>query len=147
MYARDLMTPNPHVVTGSEPVSHAAQIMRDFNVGMVPVVDDRAHLHARGVITDRDIVIRVVAAKQPLDRPIEEFMTNGHLETVTPDTSVQEVMRRMAGDQVRRLLVVDNERIVGIIAQADVALKEGPRAPLRVEEMLERISEPALLAR
>jgi CBS domain-containing protein len=48
MYARDLMTPDPHVVAGSEPISHAAQIMRDFNVGMVPVVDDRAHLYARG---------------------------------------------------------------------------------------------------
>jgi CBS domain-containing protein len=146
MKARDLMTPQPQVVTGSEPVSHAARIMRDFNVGIVPVVDDRAHLHARGVITDRDIVIRCVAEGQPLDRPIEEFMTQGHLETVTPDTSVQEVMRRMGGDQVRRLLVVENRRIVGIIAQADVALKEGPREPLRVEEMLERISEPATVA-
>jgi CBS domain-containing protein len=146
MNARDLMTPQPQVVTGSEPISHAALIMRDFNIGMVPVVDDRAHLHARGVITDRDIVIRCVAEGQTLDRPIEEFMTQGHLETVTPDTSVHEIMRRMSGDQLRRLLVVENGRVVGVIAQADVALKEGPREPLRVEEMLERISEPARVA-
>lgn len=116
MNARDLMTPQPHVVTGIDPISQAAQIMRDFNVGMVPVVDDRAHLHPRGAITDRDIVIRCVVERQPLDRPVEEFMTQGHLETVTPYTSVQEVMRRMAGDQLRRLLVVENGRIVGVIA-------------------------------
>jgi len=58
MVARELMTPEPRVVTGSDPVSHVARLMRDFDIGMVPVVDDAAHRHARGVITDRDIVVR-----------------------------------------------------------------------------------------
>jgi CBS domain-containing protein len=143
MTARDLMTPDPQVVTGSDPVSHAARVMRDFNIGMIPVVDDWVYLRPRGVITDRDIVLRCVAERQPVDRPVEEFMTCGHLATVSPDAGIQEVMRRMARAQLRRLLVIDRGRIVGIIAQADLALKQGPRDPLRVEEVLERISEPA----
>lgn len=64
MNARDLMTADPHVVTADEPVRHAAQFMRDFNVGLVPVADNRAHLHPTGAITDRVIAIRCVADRR-----------------------------------------------------------------------------------
>jgi CBS domain-containing protein len=145
MNARALMTPHPQVVTAEEPLSHAAQIMRDFNVGIVPVVDDRAHLHARGVITDRDIALRCVAERQGPNRRVGDFMTGNHLYTVSPDADAHEVMDTMERGQVRRVLVVESGRLVGIIAQADLALKEGPREPLKVEEMLERISAPGAL--
>jgi CBS domain-containing protein len=147
MNARELMTPNPQVMTGNEPVSHAARIMRDFDVGLVPVVDDRAHLHLRGVITDRDIAIRCVAERHAFDRAVEDFMTVDHLMTVGPDADVHEVMHVMEDGRVRRLLVVENGRVAGIIAQADLALKEGPREPLKVEHVLERISAPVAVAR
>jgi CBS domain-containing protein len=140
--ARDLMTPNPHVVTGCDPICDVARLMRDFDIGMIPIVDDAAHRHPRGVITDRDLAIRCLAERQAWDRPVEEFMTAGHLESVSPDAGVQEVMQRMTHNRIRRLLVVENGRLVGVIAQADLLLRQGPRDPLRVEQVLERISEP-----
>jgi CBS domain-containing protein len=142
MVARDLMTPNPHVVTGSEPVSHVARLMRDLDIGMIPIVDDAAHRHPRGVITDRDVLVRCVAERHEMDRPVEQFMSGGHLVAVSPDAGMQEVLQSMARGQVRRLIVVENGRIVGVISQADLLLRLGSRDPLRVEQALERISEP-----
>jgi CBS domain-containing protein len=138
------MTPNPQVTTPDEPVSHAARIMRDHNVGSVPVVDDRAHMHLAGIITDRDIVIRCVAERHSTDCRIGDHMTTDHLDTVTPETAATEVVRLMERDQVRRVLVTERGRLVGIIAQADLALKEGPLQPLVVEEVLERVSSPSV---
>lgn len=146
MRARDLMTPNPRVVTGDTPLSEAARLMRDLNVGLIPVVDDLAHMHLRGVITDRDIVVRHVAERHPQDCRISDHMSAGRMDTVTPDADVSEVMALMERDQVRRILVAEGGRLVGIIAQADLALKEGRIEPLKVEEVLERVSAPPLVA-
>lgn len=136
------MSSRPSVVTGDEPVAAAARTMRDRNVGMVPVVDDRAHLHLRGLITDRDIVVRCVAEHHPGECRVEDHMTTARLRTVTADADVSEVVSRMMEDQVRRILVTEGGRLIGVIAQADLALKAGPLEPLRVEEALERISAP-----
>lgn len=144
MKARDLMTPNPRAVTGDTPLVEVARMMRDLDVGIVPVVDDLAHMHPRGVITDRDIVVRHVAERHPDGCRVDDHMSTGHLDTVAPDADVSEVMAIMERDQVRRILVADGGRLVGIIAQADLALKEGRIEPLRVEEVLERVSAPAL---
>src|SRR5690606_16876735 len=95
MRARTLMTGNPVVVTGEEPVSRAAQLMRDRNVGIIPVVDDRAHMHLRGVLTDRDIVVRCAAERHPGGCRVEDHMTTGHLVTVPADAEVSEVMSAM----------------------------------------------------
>lgn len=140
MSARALMTPFPVVVTGEDNVRQAARLMRDRDIGLLPVVDDRAHMHLRGVITDRDIVIRCVAEHHGGDCRVEQHMTWGHLDTVTADASTLEVIQLMERDQVRRVMVTDGGRLVGVIAQADVALKAGPMEPLRVEALLERIS-------
>ena len=140
MRARDLMTANPQVVTTDEPVSHAARIMRDLNVGCVPVVDDRAHLHPSGVLTDRDLVVRCLTERHQGDCRVGDHMTTGALATVTPDADALEVITLMERHQVRRVLVTENGRLVGIIAQADLALKDGPMEPLVVEHVLERVS-------
>ena len=142
MSARTLMTPNPVVVTGEDSIRRAAQVMRDHDVGMVPVVDDRAHMHLRGVITDRDIAIRCAAEHHEGGCRVEKHMTSGHLATVSAQAGAAEVIRLMERDQVRRVMVTDGGRLVGVIAQADVALKAGPLEPLRVEALLERISAP-----
>jgi CBS domain-containing protein len=144
MQARDLMTPNPQVVTANEPISRAARIMRDQNVGCVPVVDDRSRMRLSGVITDRDIVVRCIAERHFQDCRVGDHMTTDSLDTVRPQADVLEVSRLMERDQVRRILVTEHGRLVGIIAQADLALKEGPLEPLVVEHMLERISAPSL---
>lgn len=143
MTARELMTPNPSVVTGDETIPHVARMMRDRDVGLIPVVDDRAHMHLRGVITDRDIAIRCVAENHPGTCRAEDHMSVAHLDTVSPDASVSEVMHLMERDQLRRIMVTQGGRLVGVIAQADLALKEGPLEPFRVETVLERISATA----
>ena len=142
MRARDLMTPDPYVVVPEEPVSRAAEIMHDQDVGMVPVVDNPTHMRLRGVITDRDIALRCVGRGRGPDTPIEHCMTTSPLTTVDPTAWAPEVLELMKQDLVRRVLVVDEGRLVGVIAQADVARVEGPLHPVAVEEVLERISQP-----
>lgn len=142
MRARDLMTHDPYVVVPEEPVCRAAEIMREQDVGVVPVVDNLTRMHLRGVITDRDIAIRCVAHMYGPDTPVERYMTTAHLTTVHPSDSVERVMRCMRDQQVRRVMVVDGRRLVGVISQADLLLHEGRREPIMVEQVLERVSEP-----
>lgn len=144
MKARDIMTPNPKVVTADEPVMKAAEIMRDLDVGAVPVVEDRSTMRLQGVITDRDVTVRCVAAGHHADCRVSDHMTKGHLATALPEDDVQTVIAQMEHERVRRIPIVsDGGRIAGIVAQADVARKFGPTEPVMVEHALERISEAA----
>jgi CBS domain-containing protein len=142
MRARDLMTPDPYVVTPEEPVCRAAEIMREVDVGVVPVVDNPTHMRLCGVITDRDIAIRCVAALRGPDTPVQHYMTTGPLDTVSPTARLDEILERMKDDQVRRVMVVDGKRLVGVISQADLARHRGHVDPREVEKVIERISEP-----
>jgi CBS domain-containing protein len=139
MKARELMTRDPAVVTPEEPVTRAAQIMRDQNVGSVPVVDDKASMRLRGVITDRDIAVRHVAESHGNQCKVADELTSGPLKTVSPDADAHEVLELMKREQVRRVPVVQGDKLVGIIAQADVAKDQDPSAAGKV---VERISEP-----
>jgi CBS domain-containing protein len=143
MKASDIMTRSPAVVTPDAPVSRAAEVMRDLDVGIVPVVDDLSTMRIAGVITDRDIAVRCVAQRRDPTSLVRDHMTAGHIDTVTPDADISEVIAKMELDRVRRIPVVgEDRRLVGIIAQADLAVKLGPKEPLEVEHMLERVSEP-----
>jgi CBS domain-containing protein len=144
MNAGDLMTSHPRVLTADETVTRAATLMRDLGIGCLPVVDDLERLRPIGLITDRDIVVRCVAQGHVQGCRVGEHMTPGTLDTVTKEADVAEVMSLMERDQVRRILVTDEGRLVGIIAQADLALKDGPLDPVRVEQVLERVSAPAV---
>ena len=121
--------------------SRAAQIMKDDDVGSVPVVDDASAKKLVGILTDRDIVIQVVAdGKNCADVKVEEIMTKNPV-TCKPEEDVQNAMDRMAQHQVRRIPVVDGRgRIVGIIAQADLATRMD--RPEQTEKVLEGISQP-----
>ena len=148
MKARDLMTPRPSVVLPDEPILRAAEIMRDHDVGAVPVVDGRESLVLVGVITDRDLAIRHVAAAHHHDCPVREHMSTGHLVTVRPEAGADDVMKKMRRCKVRRVMVTDEGGVLlGVVAQADVVREEGDEHPRRVEKMLEEISEPAGLPR
>jgi CBS domain-containing protein len=142
MRARDLMTPDPYVVVPGEPVSRAAEIMHERDIGMVPVVDTPVHMRVLGVITDRDIALRCVGRGWAPDVPVERCMSAGPLTMVEPTAWATEVLELMKADRVRRVLVVEDGRLVGVIAQADVARQQGPLHPQAVEDLLERISEP-----
>ena len=141
MRARDIMTSNPLVVTGEDPISQAAEIMRDAEIAIVPVVDDREHRHLIGVITDRDIAVRCVANKHIPACDVRLHMSGDHLHTVAPDDDVDRVIEAMSHDQVRRIPVVaEDGRLIGMISQADLATKVGPEKPLDVERVLESVS-------
>ena len=140
MKARDIMTSNPEVVTSQESVTRAAQIMRDHDVGLVPVVDDRTNMRLTGVITDRDITVRFVAEGRTGEATVGDLMSGGTIASVSPDSSVSDVMDRMKTEQIRRIPVCENDCIVGIIAQADLATQGvGDR---KTGDVVEKISEP-----
>lgn len=143
MNARDLMTTNPSVVTPNDPIARAAEIMHDLDVGLVPVVDSLSSKHLLGVITDRDITVRCVAKKHGSGCSVKDHMTKEHLDTVRAEDDASKVISLMEREQVRRIPVVsDDNRLEGIIAQADLATKLGPQEPLKVEEVLARVSVP-----
>ncbi len=144
MKASDIMTSDPAVVTPDDPIARAAEIMRDQDIGLVPVVDDRSRMNLAGVITDRDIAIRCVAERHDSRCRVRDHMTANRIDTVRPDTDLREVATKMETERVRRIPVVDERnRLQGIIAQADIARKVGPSDPGLVEQVLERISEPS----
>src|SRR5688572_22020114 len=142
MKARDIMTSNVECVTAKDNIQAAARIMRDEDVGIVPVVEETGGNRVlRGVVTDRDIAIRCVAeGKDARSCTVADVMSSG-LVTVRPDADLKEVMEKMKKAQVRRIPVVeDANRLVGIIAQADLATQgAGDKA---VGDVVEKISEP-----
>jgi CBS domain-containing protein len=148
MKARDLMTPRPHVVLPDDTVASAAEIMRDHDIGAVPVVDGAESMLLVGVITDRDLAIRHVAAAHHHDCAVRDHMTTDPLVTVGPRAGVDDVMKKMRNYKVRRVMVTDGDGVLlGVIAQADLVREEGDEHPRRVEKVLERISEPVGLPR
>lgn len=140
MKAREIMTADVECVTRQDSLTRAAQIMRDSDIGAVPVVDDRESMKLVGVITDRDIAIRHVAGDNSAECSVGDHMTSGRLHTVRPDDDIDAVMRTMKAEQVRRIPVTDGGRVVGIVAQADIAT-DG-RGDKHTGEVVEKISEP-----
>lgn len=143
MQARDIMTSDPFVVCVDEPVSRAAEIMRDLDIGLVPVVDNLSDLQLKGVITDRDITIRCTARKHDAGCAVQGHMTPGPLATVAPDAELVDILARMGDAQVRRIPVVNQGKVVGVIAQADIATKVGAKEMALIESLLEKVSTPA----
>ena len=145
MKAREIMSEDVRVVTPDEPLTHAAQLMRDADVGLLPVVRSLTERVLEGVITDRDITVRHVT-NQCGGCTVAQHMTAGRIEAVRPDDDVHDVIGRMRHDKVRRMPVIDaHHRVVGIVAQADIARRIGPQEPRQVERLLEDVSEPAHL--
>lgn len=136
MNIRDVMTPNPRTVSPDDSIQNAARIMRDEDTGAVPVVENGRPV---GMLTDRDIVIRAVAdGNNQLNRPVRDIVTS-NVVSVSPDMSTREANDLMSEYQVRRLPVVENERLVGIVSLGDLAVKEGKDR--RTGDTLQDISE------
>jgi len=127
---QDLMTSNPKTVASESSVVEAAKIMRDENVGIVPIVEGERLV---GAITDRDIAIKVVAEGSDVRSTTAGQVASRDLVTVDPEQDLDEALRLMAQHQVRRLPVVEEDgRLVGILAQADVAREASPQQTGRV---------------
>jgi CBS domain-containing protein len=135
------MTTNPECVTPGATIREAAQLMQRENVGIVPVVEEKGSKRLLGVVTDRDIAIRVVAEGRDGGTRVSEIMSSGKIKTCTPDDDVNEAMEVMANEQVRRIPIIDDRgALVGIVAQADIVRKA--RDGSRAENTVQQISEP-----
>ncbi len=134
---RDVMTTRPRAVTSDTSVTQVAELMEAEDVGSIPVLEGE---QLTAIVTDRDIVVRAVAkGKDPRGMPVREVFTT-EIVTVGPDQDLSDALQIMAANQVRRLPVVDEEnRLVGVVSQADVALEAKEKS---VGEMVEEISKP-----
>jgi CBS domain-containing protein len=127
MELRDVMTPNPTICSPAATAREAAELMRDQDIGDVLVQEDGGPL---GIVTDRDIVTRAVAAgRDPADVPLAEISTT-NVETVSVDTPVNDVIKLMSDKAIRRVPVVEGERPVGIVALGDLAVDRDPSSLL-----------------
>ena len=134
---RDAMTENPRSIVASASVVEAARLMREEDIGSLPIIDDGKLV---GMITDRDIATMVVAeVADPETTSVGDVSSRDPI-SVEPDKDIEEALQLMARHQVRRLPVVENGRLVGIVAQADIALSETEN---KTGELVEAISEPS----
>ena len=133
---RDAMTTNPRSIESSTAVSEASRLMKTEDVGSLPIVDGDQLV---GMVTDRDIVIRVVAEKKDPQSTTVGEIASRDLVTIDPEQDLDEALRLMAQHQVRRLPVAEEDgRLVGILAQADVA-REGEDK--KTGQVVQEISE------
>jgi CBS domain-containing protein len=134
---RDVMTTNVEYCTPLDNVYEVAVKMKDLNVGVIPICEDEKLI---GIITDRDLVLRGYAEKRSGSYQVTGVMSTD-LTTVKPDTSLEEASTIMAEKQIRRLPVVENGHLVGIVALGDLAVNQ--MSDDRAGHALSEISEPA----
>jgi CBS domain-containing protein len=134
---RDAMTEHPRSIGKSVSVVAAARLMKEGDIGSLPITDDDQLV---GMITDRDIAMRVVAESADPAMTTVEDVYSQDLISIAPDNDLEEAVRLMARHQVRRLPVVEDGRLVGIVAQADIARSEDEK---KTGELVEAISEPS----
>jgi len=135
MKIRDVMTPNPRTVSPDDTIQAAARIMQAEDTGAVPVVNNGRLL---AVVTDRDIVVRVVAEGVPTSSRVGSI-ASANVICANPEMTTREASELMSEHQVRRLPVVENDQLVGIVSIGDLAVKEGKDS--RIGDTLQSISE------
>lgn len=140
MKARDIMAKNPTTVSPDTKLQEAARMMKDQNVGILPVVEEPGSQTLVGVITDRDIAIRCVAEGHDSSKcPVREAMSTG-VATAREDDDVDSVMDLMGREQVRRIPIIDERgSLVGIVAQADIVREA--KDEKKAEKTVEKISQ------
>ncbi|HOJ10283.1 MAG TPA: CBS domain-containing protein [Clostridiales bacterium] len=138
MKVRDKMTKDIAYVSPNTTVTETAQLMQKHNVGSIPVLDEN---NLVGIVTDRDIVVRNVAhGNDPGSTPVSSVMTT-QVVSVTPDADVDEVIGKMSMNQIRRVPVLENNMLVGILAIGDVATDR--KFNMEASKALTEISKPS----
>ena len=136
---KDVMTSNPCTIDAGKSVAYAAKMMREEDVGLAPIVEGDKLI---GMLTDRDIAIRVVAEGRNPDQVKVADVASKQVVTIDPQQDLEEALRIMAKHQVRRLAVVEEDgKLVGVVAQADIA-REGDDK--QTGELVEEISSRRL---
>jgi CBS domain-containing protein len=141
MKAQEIMARNPRCVTPRTSVQEAARLMKSEDVGALPVVESDNSQKLVGIITDRDIALRVVAeGRDAAGVVVSDVMSKGATSAKATD-SVDDVMKTMGREQVRRIPIVDErDQLVGIVSQADIVRKA--QSDSKSEHTVEKISEP-----
>jgi CBS domain-containing protein len=125
---REVMTPDPVAVATTATLQHAAEVMRDRAIGDVLVVDEEGSLY--GIVTDRDIVVAGIAeGADPAAMSVDQVCTHDPL-SLGPDDAVAEAARLMSDRAIRRLPIVDNGNLVGIVSLGDLAIDRDPNSVL-----------------
>ncbi|HEY9061650.1 MAG TPA: CBS domain-containing protein [Pseudobacteroides sp.] len=138
MKVKEIMTKNIAYVNPMSTVVEAAQLMQKHNVGAIPVCDQNGVI---GLVTDRDIVVRNIAhGKSPSETPVKDVMTS-QVTTISPDTDIDDATKIMSQNQIRRLPVVENNMLVGILSLGDMAADN--RFDTEASKALSEISIPA----
>ena len=138
MEIKNIMTKTVATINAEDTVERAAQMMKEYNVGSIPVCRGEKVV---GVITDRDIALRSTAEGQNVkQQKVKDIMTSNPV-TGTPNMDVHEAARIMSERQIRRLPIVENDKVVGIVALGDLAVE--PQFANEAESALSNISTPA----
>lgn len=119
MQVKDLMSSGVISITPDENAALAARLLSRHNVGALPVCSSDGKL--RGIVTDRDIVLRCVAAESPPEQTRVREIMSRNVVTVSPEDDLREASKRMAADQIRRLPVVEEGRVIGMLSLGDLA--------------------------
>ena len=145
MRAQELMTRDPACCSPDDTLAHAARLMREHDCGAIPVCEHNSPEKVVGMITDRDMAVRALADGSGPQTPIRECMSRD-VHTCGPDSTAAEVEDVMTRHQVRRVPIIDTDgRLLGIIAQADLALAsdaDGDVRPVDLAEVVEAVSRP-----
>lgn len=137
MKIADIMTSEVDTCTPQTSLQEAASKMKEINVGSIPVIDNNKLI---GIITDRDIVVRGIADNLSLDSAVSEILSES-IVTGSRDMSVEEAAELMADHQIRRLPIVEKEKVVGIVSLGDIAVKD--KSYGNADIALDEVSEPA----
>ncbi|MFU8802932.1 MAG: CBS domain-containing protein [Bradymonadaceae bacterium] len=140
MKIKDIMTGDPAVCTRDTSLEEVAKLMVDCDCGLIPVVESEQSMRPIGAITDRDIVVRLLAkGKNPLECKVEAAMTRDCV-TASMDSELDEAIELMENNQIRRLMIVDEDDVLcGVVSQADIARQDRDLAG----EVVERVSQPS----
>lgn len=139
MQVKDIMTSSPKSCTKDTSLTDVARMMVDCNCGAIPVTEGKTNPKLVGIVTDRDIVCRTLAdGKDPYQMAAGDCMSVD-LVTVRPDADVDECARQMQDHQIRRILVADNGKLCGVVAQADLAKKASPE---KTAQTVKKVSQP-----
>lgn len=142
MKCTEIMTKDPSCCVPTDTVFEAAQLMKSENVGSIPIVKDKDTNRLEGIVTDRDLAIKVVAVGlDPKSKLVQDVMTTD-VVSCRSDDNVNDALELMEQHQVRRIPIVDaSDSLVGIIAQADIATRM--EEPTKTAEVVESISQAA----
>jgi CBS domain-containing protein len=145
MKASDVMTPNPTARRPEDDLKSVLEVMKEENVGIVPITEGNGEQRVVGVVTDRDIALYLGEGdRRPSEVRASETMTTD-IVSVGPDADIHEVSRKMQNAQVRRVLVTEGKRLLGVVATADLARasasSDRDKVGEEVEKVMEKVSE------